>query len=119
MTLKSPANHKPNNRDIDRLIEVIDLFREQRPMLPIQTASVFLLIARYPGIRLNELMKITGLSQASVSRNVSTLCKFDRQGAPGMDLVKRTMDLKDPRVQRLKLTKKGTEFLTTATLVGA
>lgn len=115
MTKKLSQNHKPTVEGINQLLELIGLFRALHPMMPMQMAHTFLLIARYPGIRSSELIDITGLSQPSVSRNIAALTKIDRHGTPGLNLIKRTMDLQDPRVQRLKLTKKGKQFLSEIT----
>ncbi|GGA51774.1 MarR family winged helix-turn-helix transcriptional regulator [Pelagibacterium lentulum] len=115
MTKKLSQNHKPTAEGIDQLLELIGLFREQHPMMPMQMAHTFLLIARYPGIRASELIDITGLSQPSVSRNVAALTKLDSNGSSGLSLIKRTLCPEDPRVHRLKLTKKGKQFLSEIT----
>lgn len=115
MAQKLSQNRKPTPEGIDQLLELIGLFREQAPMMPIQTAHIFLLVARYPNMRASKLIDITGLSQASVSRNIAALSKINRHGTPGMNLIKQTTDLLDPRAHRLKLTKKGKQFLSEIT----
>lgn len=100
LSIRSPQS-------LSALVKAFELLRDLRPKMPIQTAFIFLLIARQPGILAREIEELTGLSQASVSRNVAALCKFDRHGELGLGLIKRTLDVRETRAHRLKLTTKG------------
>lgn len=89
------------------LLQAIEALRDIDPLLPTQTAQVLLVIARRPGLTMQELAQDTGLSQASCSRNVMALSKWHRLNKAGYDLVE---SLDDPRERRRKvmyLTPKG------------
>ena len=90
-----------------RLLGAIDGFRGVDEQLPMQMAQALLLIAKRPGLTMQELSQETGLSQSSCSRNVAALSKWHRHQKPGHDLVE-SMD--DPRERRRKvmfLTRRG------------
>lgn len=85
----------------------IELFRALRVEMPIQVPLVFLMIAQRKGISASELCHRTGLSQSSVSRNVSVLTKEGKRGEPGLGLVIKTIDPTNTRAHAFHLTKDG------------
>jgi DNA-binding MarR family transcriptional regulator len=92
---------------LDEAISVLEAFRHLRPHLPIQTAMVFLLVARRGIMKQSDLQELTGLSQAAVTRNVQALSQVDFRGKPGLDLIRRQIDLYESRSRVLTLTPKG------------
>ncbi|MET3925151.1 MarR family winged helix-turn-helix transcriptional regulator [Devosia sp. 2618] len=85
----------------------IELFRGLRVEMPIQVPLVFLIVAQHKGISAAELCKRTGLSQSSVSRNVSVLTKQGKAGEAGLGLIVKTIDPANTRAHAYHLTKDG------------
>lgn len=79
--------------------------------MPIQTAVVFLQTALRKQTTMRELGEITGLSQASMSRNIAALSKHHRLGKQGHDLVVTREDPAERRVKIVELTKKGQKLV--------
>jgi len=88
-------------------IRVIEEFRKMDQEMQMQTAMIFLLIAREEGLHSRDLMQHTGLTSASVSRNVAALSKYHRKGRPGHDVIVAREDPIDRRNKQLFLTGKG------------
>lgn len=80
--------------------------------MPMQQADVLLSIAIRPGLTLADLGKATGLSPASVSRNIASLSKFHRLGKPGLDLVGVVIDPRETRRRLVFLTPAGKALVT-------
>lgn len=91
-------------RDLFRRIEV---FRELNSEMPMQTASIFLMIAMKPGVHQRDLPDLLGLSQASISRNIQNLSKMTRQGSPGLDLIEQRIGSLGGKTPELHLTAAG------------
>ena len=90
-----------------RTVQLLEKLRELFPDLPIQTISVFLIIAMKPGISQRELLKLLDLSQAGMSRNVMALGEVNRHGKPGLGLIVQNKDPFDNRQVMLTLTASG------------
>ena len=80
--------------------------------MPMQQADVLLAIAAKPGLTMNELSKLTGLSQSSISRNVSAMSKYHRLGKEGLNLVEAVTDPRETRRRLVYLTPHGKMFIT-------
>lgn len=91
---------------------VINMLRQLSPDMPMQQADVLLQIAMHPGLTMADISKRTGLSQSSVSRNVSAMSKYHRLGKPGLDLVEAAIDPREPRRRLVFLTVNGKAFIT-------
>lgn len=91
---------------------VIELLRSTGEReFPMQLASCFFWIAAHDGCRQEELIRATGLSPSSVSRNVSWLGAHHRlEHRSGLRLVRREKDPEDYKRYRLYLTPKGRQF---------
>lgn len=96
-----------DTRGLVNLFELVEVFRDLRPEMPMQTASIFLAIALRPGITQADLAILTGLSQSSVSRNITSMTTRDRHGKPGLGLVVQRHDPMDGRAYEQHLTKEG------------
>jgi len=94
-------------RGLRELFRSIEVLRELRAEMPMQMASVFLMIAMKPGIHQRDLPDLLGLSQSSVSRNVSALAAMTRQGTPGLGLVEQRLGGLGWRTPELHLTQAG------------
>jgi DNA-binding MarR family transcriptional regulator len=90
-----------------KALEIINALRVIHPEMPMQMASVFIVIAMQPGIYQRDLPEIIGISQSSVSRNVTALTKMTRHGTQGLGLVVRRHDPEDGRGYELYLSKAG------------
>jgi len=91
--------------------QLIEIFRELHPEMPMQMASTFLIIAMRPGISQRDLMKFSTLSQQSISRNVAALSAINRHGEPGLDLVIQRRDPRDARITVLHVTALGKRLI--------
>jgi DNA-binding MarR family transcriptional regulator len=103
----TPAPKKPSIRSfLARLTTALETFRSYRDEVPLHMVVVFLLIAQRKGVSAGELVKLTGLSQSAVSRNVRALGRGtgDEQG---LGLVSQMIDPKNSRAHVIRLTAKG------------
>lgn len=92
---------------ITRLIGAVVVIREVAPDIGIQAVHMLLEVARKPGITVSELIRKTGLSQSSCSRNLALLSAQHRLGKPGLDLVYTQEDPSERRRKLARLTPKG------------
>lgn len=76
-----------------------------------QQAEILLWIAMRPGISTRELCDLTGLAQASVSRNIAALGLVHRKGIEGKDFVTSAGDPMESRRLIYFLTSKGRSFM--------
>lgn len=79
--------------------------------IPLHTLLVFLLVAeadvKGEQREVAELGKASGLSSASISRNLAALGEWHRLQRPGLGLVELIVDLRDRRRKFTRLTPKG------------
>lgn len=101
-----------NVEGLTRLLRRIETLRDVRGEMPLQMASVFLVIAMKPGILQRDLPEMVNLSQSSVSRNVQALSAFDSQGKPGLGLVEQRIGSLGGRTAALHLTRAGKQLAT-------
>lgn len=90
-----------------KVFEIINVLRDTHPEMPMQMASVFVVIAMQPGIYQRDLPDIIGISQSSVSRNVTALSGRTRHGTNGLGLIIRRHDPENGRGYDLHLSKAG------------
>jgi len=110
MTIAS-TNASERKPTLFRTVQFIEQLREIFPDIPMQTISVFLIIAMKPGLYQRDLLKLVDLSQAGVSRNVMALGEVNRHGKPGLGLISQQRDPFDNRQVRLCLTAAGTALV--------
>ncbi|CAB4139643.1 MarR Transcriptional regulators [uncultured Caudovirales phage] len=89
------------------LIAALEELRALDEVMPIQQAHALLVIAKRPGLTMQELSDETGLAQSSCSRNVAALSEWHRYGKPGLDLVASEDDPRERRRKVMWLTPKG------------
>ncbi len=95
---------------LTEIYRLLESFRELRPEMPMQMASVFLVVAMRPGVQQCDLPDIIGVSQSSVSRNVTALTSRTRHGSPGLNLIKRSLDPEGGRSPIIHLTAAGKQL---------
>jgi len=103
------VNRRTERADLAMLHHLVDAFMSfggERPM-HLQTLSVFLTIARNPGILQCDLEARLPIASSSVSRNVAALSARGRTGKPGLGLVRKRLSVKNPRAHELYLTTEG------------
>lgn len=76
---------------LDKFTTFITTLRHLESDMPIQQAHLLLAVAQKPGASASELEQITGLSGASISRNLTALSQ-GRKDAPGLNLVEQRRD---------------------------
>jgi DNA-binding MarR family transcriptional regulator len=96
---------------IAHIISLVKAFRDVDPEFPIQQIEALLWISMRPGISTRELCDLTGLAQASVSRNIAALGLVHRKGIPGKDFVTSESDPLEARRMVYFLTNKGRAFM--------
>ena len=93
---------------IQSLLAALEIFRVVGGKeFPIQRLIVFLYVATHDGCPQSTLTKVTGMSEASISRCLDALGPTDRFGRPGARLISRRQDQDDYKRWRLFLTPKG------------
>jgi DNA-binding MarR family transcriptional regulator len=107
----SLASAEADRRGIFNALQLIETFRELHPEMPMQLASVFLIIAMRPGISQRDLLGLMDISQASISRNVIALTSRNRRGQPGLGLVVQRRDPYDSRLTTIDLTSAGQQLI--------
>ena len=98
-------------RAIGQLNDTIAAFRELKAEMPMQMASVFLAIAMRPGIHQKDLPEVMGLSQSSISRNVTALTSRGN----GLGLVYKQLDPIRCKTHELHLTPSGRALIDSLT----
>ncbi|WLS08899.1 hypothetical protein Q9314_03765 [Shinella sumterensis] len=101
---RSTVRMKEVLRELYRYTEVL---RELNAEMPMQMASVFLMIAMKPGVHQRDLPDLVGLSQSSVSRNVHALAAVNRHGRPGLGLVEQRAGSPGTKTPELHLSAAG------------
>ncbi|MBZ9671648.1 MarR family winged helix-turn-helix transcriptional regulator [Mesorhizobium sp. ES1-3] len=99
---------------LSKAIAFLAEFRKLDSEMQMQTALIFLLIAKDEGCSVRDLEQLTGLTSASCSRNVAALSDVGRKGNPGHNLVAVKVDADDRRQRNLFLTTKGRAVLASA-----
>ena len=106
-------NTDASNRIVaNRVLQVLDIFRELDPDMPMGEAVSFTLIAlgetkEGGGMTVTELGDRGGFALASASRYMKSLGKKNRHGDPGHEIVADSRDPLDERRKVLRLTAKG------------
>ncbi|WP_162820526.1 MarR family winged helix-turn-helix transcriptional regulator [Microvirga calopogonii] len=85
--------------------------REIHPFIEIQQVQILLEIARKPLSTMKELADATDVALSSISRNLDALGDEHRKGTPGMGLVAKDRDPREPRRMVAWLTPKGKEVV--------
>ena len=96
---------------IKQAIALIQLFREQQHDIHPQAALCFLYVAYHGEIYQKDLADILEISQASVSRNVALLSRWNRLREQGPDLLENYEDQFERRKKIVRLTAKGKKFV--------
>lgn len=107
----SLASAETARRGIFGALQLFETFRELQHDMPMQTVSVFFVIAMRPGLYQRELLNLLDLSQSSISRNVMALGETNRHGEPGLGLIEQRRDPLDARQFTLHLTPAGKELV--------
>lgn len=97
----------------NKIYQVIDMFRSLNNEIQAQTIQTFLYVGMSPNrdVPMQEMGKALGLSQASISRNVSFYSKLNRHRSKGVGLLGSREDPKERRRKVVYLTNKGTMFM--------
>lgn len=89
-------------------LKALEVLREElgRPDLQVQTILVLLHVARLGEIPMAQLEDLTGMSQASISRNVALLAD-GRPKDPGFGLIEAAEDPHYRRRKIVRITERG------------
>lgn len=100
-----------HSRRLAEVIEMAKIVRRHGDLMTTQAFQVVMEVALEPGITMQTLEQRTGLSHASISRNLSALSHWHRLGKPGLGMVEKVQDPTESRRQIAFLTSKGREFV--------
>jgi DNA-binding MarR family transcriptional regulator len=96
--------------DVNVLSREIETFADIDPEMQVTTMLVFLYIAQRGVCTQKDVEIGLGLTNATVSRNVSYWCDRKSYQKEGIGYVERTEDPRDRRYKLLRLTKAGQKF---------
>lgn len=96
-----------------KAFQFIDKFRSLNNEIQAQTIQTLLYVGMSPDrdVPMQDMGKALGLSQASVSRNVSFYSKINRHRSKGQGLLGSREDPKERRRKVVYLTNKGAMFM--------
>lgn len=103
---------KEENRKLAITADIIQLFRLMNPNIPGQAISTFFAIIKHhpkpvPLVRLPEEL---GMTQGSLSRNITTLRTKTPKRPYGLGLISTSEDADDGRAKKAELTPKGEQL---------
>lgn len=99
-----------DRRALKQVARCLSQLRGTSAIMNLQAAHIFVEVALQQGITVSELIKRTGLSQASCSRNMALLSERHRKGSPGLELVVSIVDPHEKRRRIVFLTPLGAEL---------
>ncbi|KKL50736.1 hypothetical protein LCGC14_2302510 [marine sediment metagenome] len=101
---------KTVDKEYQKAIRLLEEFRKIDPIMPIQTAVVFLTVASEEGINMSDLAERADITQASCSRNVGSLASYNRHKKAGHGLLTSREDALERRRKLVFLTDEGRIF---------
>ena len=94
-------------REINHLMKVLDAIRGDEIDMSMQQAQAFLAVIMRPGLTMQNMADMVGMSQSSCSRNVAALSKEHRLHKPGLNFVEAIQDPVEWRRKVMYLTPLG------------
>lgn len=106
-------NQTPSHYLLSAVTETINVMNEEagRVDLGSQTIVVFLAVAQAGTLPQSQLIKLTGMTHAGVSRNVSRLADYGNGSSAGLGLLASFEDPQDRKSKLITLTPKGKQVL--------
>lgn len=98
---------RPSDKSLRSAMELLKLFREIDPEMPMGAARAFLLIAADEGMSVASLQRRGGMALSTASRYHHYLGNEDRHHRPGKALVAACPSMVDATAKALRLTPKG------------
>jgi hypothetical protein len=95
------------DRSLKAALQLLKLFREVDPEMPMGAARAFLLIAAEENLSVADLQRQGDTALSSASRYHGYLGREDRHHRPGKGLVVALPSLEDSRKKALRLTPRG------------
>jgi DNA-binding MarR family transcriptional regulator len=114
-------NEVPGTRPTEQAASIenlMGLMREVGDLMTPQALQIIMRVYAEPGLTMQTLEKRTGLSLASVSRNLMALGEWHRLGRPGLGLVECVDDPNERRRKIAFLTPKGRKFVSKVLSIG-
>jgi DNA-binding MarR family transcriptional regulator len=78
------AISKEDQKDLERLLRVLDVLRGLNPTMPIQLAQTLLLVALNEGASLSDLAQKIDAKNSTISRHLRDLGARNRKLEPGL-----------------------------------
>jgi DNA-binding MarR family transcriptional regulator len=98
---------KDERTALHKCLLFMEAFRIIGPIMPMQHAYAFLLVAMEEGRGVQEYAERAGVIQSVMTRILSALGRHRQKGAPGYGLVHQATDTEDLRKRQTFLTAKG------------
>lgn len=116
MTTLETTNNTSNKVTANRVLQVLDIFRELDSDMPMGEAVALVVIAlgetrQDGGLTVTELGQRGGFALASASRYMKSLGRKNRRGEMGHEVVVDVRDPMDDRRKILRLTPKGSRLI--------
>lgn len=105
---------KVSASQINKSLNVIEVFRKIDPAMPIAQVSFFLNAAKNEGLSLTDLAQMTGILLANASRYIVNL-SGGKPGEKGLDLLDYYENPLNRRQKLVVLTERGRNLLTKLT----
>jgi DNA-binding MarR family transcriptional regulator len=93
-----------------KLIQILQIFREYENDIPIGTMLSFLTLVDNPGLTVSQAVGLLDMSKQSASRNLRNLTHRARPGKAGIDVAITRPDDNDYRIQHWYLNERGKEL---------
>lgn len=94
--------------------DVLGILTKGEERMPALRARILLEIAISPGLSMADLEEKTGLHQSNISRNIATMCEWEKLGVPGTNLVAKVTDPAAANRMLVFLTAKGRKLIEAA-----
>jgi DNA-binding MarR family transcriptional regulator len=98
---------KDEQTALHKCLLFMEAFRVIEPIMPMQQAYAFLLVAIEQGCGVQEYAERAGVTQPVMTRILLALGRHRQKGAPGYGLVHQATDTQDFRKRQTFLTAKG------------
>lgn len=108
-----PDIGKVSRTEIERAIRALEVFRDLDRTMPLSEVLTFLLTAADPDGETTQqgLADAAGTTLSSINRHILHLSKFDRNKAPGLELVSQVTSPTNFSKKERRLTPKGIRVL--------
>ena len=107
MSTAAPSVSSEQRDALHVLANTFEVFRLVNPVMPLQLAFTFLLVAQEEGLGVSDYAQKAGVPQSVMSRHIADLGEHNRRHEKGLELLANKTDVMDRRRTQVLLTPKG------------